>query len=152
LKSWSSLEQEWNGTWKLFYPNTWRWVTVSKSWHPTLATDESAWIKVTISDTNVDFFEFCTKKIARKIKRFYWASPKVRTPNYNLTCWLWPIKSRLELWQPITINHQFENPVQFFFSFGSYLAMSIVDGAPKKTVWNHHVHRTEFDFIPLHLI
>ena len=30
--------------------------------------------------------------------------------------------------------------------------MSIVDGAPKKTVWNHHVHRTESDFIPLHLI
>jgi len=28
LKSWSSLEQDWNGTWKLFYPNKWRWVTV----------------------------------------------------------------------------------------------------------------------------
>ena len=28
LKSWISLEQEWNRTWKLFYPNTtWRWIT-----------------------------------------------------------------------------------------------------------------------------
>ena len=40
------------------------------SWHPTLATDESAWINMRISDTNVYFVQ----KIAWWIKRFYWES------------------------------------------------------------------------------